>query len=120
MKPMKPLIFAPLLACILAVCAAVVPASAQTFNFNGSGRTGSVQTFTAPAAGIYHIVADGASGGAGSGGTVAGGLGAEIGGDFILTAGQVLNIYVGGSGANGAAVAGGGAAGGGGGGSFVV
>jgi hypothetical protein len=99
---------------ILALClasSAAVPALADTFTFNGSGQTGSVQHFTAPTAGEYDIVAFGASGG----NTVVqvGGLGAEMGGDFNLTAGEVLDVYVGGTGQFGGA-------GGGGGGSFVV
>ncbi len=75
--------------------------------------TGSVQTFTAPVAGSYHIVAYGAQGGIGIAGEY-GGKGAEIGGDFLLTAGEVLNIYVGCQGAGGPN------SGSGGGGSFVV
>jgi hypothetical protein len=82
---------------ILALCVASlapIPVLADTFTFNGSGQTGSVQQFTAPTTGEYDIVAYGASGGNGVGG--GGGLGAEMGGDFNLTAGEVLDIYVGG------------------------
>ena len=66
------------------------PAAADLFNY-----TGSVQTFTAPVAGQYQITADGASGG---NGILHGGFGAEIGGTFTLTAGEILSIYVGGEG----------------------
>jgi hypothetical protein len=78
---------------------------------------GSVQTFTVPVTGVYNILAYGAGGG-----TTAdaipdpiGGFGAEIAGDFQLTAGEVLNIY---TGAQGPLVGYQGA--GGGGGTFVV
>jgi hypothetical protein len=79
--------------------------------------TGSLVDFTVPAAGTYQILAFGAQGGGTTvaGFTGVGGLGAEIGGDFTLNAGEILQIAVGGAGASGV-----GAAGGGGGGSFVV
>jgi hypothetical protein len=81
------------------------------------GYTGSLATFTVPQTGSYQIHAFGAQGGnyiGGFSGTIIGpgGLGAEIGGVFDLTAGEVLQIAVGGAGLNGI--------GGGGGGSFVV
>ncbi len=88
------------------------PAAADLFSY-----TGGVQTFTAPVAGQYQITADGASGGNETSGVRVGGLGAEIGGTFTLTAGEILSIYVGGVGSNSLA---GGSGGGGGGGSFVV
>ena len=52
-----------------------------------------------PTDGVYQIIAYGAQGGDGFNffGTV-GGLGAERGGDFTLTAGQTLDIAVGGGG----------------------
>ena len=74
--------------------------------------TGKIVTFTAPATGVYDLVAYGAQGG-GAGG----GLGAEIGGDLTLTAGETLQIAVGGVGAADTFAA---DAGAGGGGSFVV
>jgi hypothetical protein len=83
--------------------------SGTTFNNDGT----IVQFYTVEATGTYDITAFGGQGGQGgsdsasSGGT--GGLGAEIGGDFSLTTGEVLQIVVGGYG-NGA----------GGGGSFVI
>jgi hypothetical protein len=81
-----------------------------------------VQSFTVQTTGTYDITAYGGQGGQGGtdsanpGGT--GGLGAEIGGSFSLTAGEVLQIVVGGYGNGGGVGAGGG--GGGGGGSFVI
>ena len=104
-----------------------------------STYSGSLIDFTVPTTDIYQILAFGAQGGSGtcSFGCApvdigAGGLGAEIGGDFTLTAGEVLQIAVGGAGGNGSVpqqitVNGvpinayeGGTPGGGGGGSFVV
>jgi hypothetical protein len=78
---------------ISALCCASLaplPALADVFTF-----TGSVQQFTAPTTGFYDIVAFGASGGNGN---TSGGLGAEMGGDFTLMAGEILDIYVGGVG----------------------
>jgi hypothetical protein len=85
------------------------PAAADTFNFDGS----TAQSFTVTTSGDYQIIAYGAQGGA-SEFQVLGGNGAEIGGTFLLTSGEVLNIYVGGSGGAGPFN------GGGGGGTFVV
>jgi hypothetical protein len=70
-----------------------------------------------PETGLYQIVAFGAQGGSGVGGfgfVSAGGRGAEIGGNFILTAGEVLQIAVGGAGSDSPSFCGGG------GGTFVV
>src|SRR5215470_8978704 len=80
--------------------------------------TGSLVTFTVPTTDSYQILAFGAQAGnseirAGSFGV--GGLGAEIGGDFSLTAGEILQIAVGGGGGSGSR-----GGGGGGGASFVV
>jgi hypothetical protein len=105
---------------LLALAAAGSAARAQRVNFT---YTGSLVTFTVPITGTYQIIAFGAQGGNGvfpfpdsfSG---AGGLGAEIGGDFKLTAGEVLEIAVGGAGMTVSSGFSGG--GGGGGGSFVV
>jgi hypothetical protein len=95
---------------ILALSAVATSASATPYNY-----TGAIVDFTVIDTGTYDILAYGAQGGKG-GGTLAqsAGLGAEIGGDFVLTAGDVIQIAVGGMGH-----AGGGGAGGGGGGSFV-
>ena len=77
--------------------------------------TGAITTFTAPANGSYEIVAYGAQGGSSKNcGALGGGRGAEIGGTFTLDAGEVLQIAVGGAGADGTRT------GGGGGGTFVV
>jgi hypothetical protein len=89
-------------------------ACAEPIVFN---YTGSLVDFTVPTTGDYQILAYGAQGGAGGFPTIiaSGGLGAEIGGDFNLTFGEVLQIAVGGVGGSGV-----GDGGGGGGGSFVV
>ncbi len=92
------------------VCAAfalvAIPMRADTITYS---YTGGAQSFAATTAGVYDILAYGAQGG-GSGG----GLGAQIGGDFTLIAGEVLTIDVGGAGGYD------GVAGGGGGGTFVA
>ena len=74
--------------------------------------TGSVVVFTVPTTGTYDITADGASGASSK---TAGGGGAEISGEFQLTAGEQLTIVVGGAGHAGSK-----AGAGGGGGSFVI
>ncbi|MGA7237718.1 MAG: hypothetical protein WBY44_18675, partial [Bryobacteraceae bacterium] len=61
------------------------PAAADLFSYNGAVA----QTFTAPVDGQYQITADGASGGNETSGVRVGGLGAEIGGTFTLTAGEI-------------------------------
>jgi len=105
---------------VLGLTAAGLPARATPIDFT---YTGSVVDFTVPATGTYQIVAFGAQGGnaacpafgcVSSGFVGLGGLGAEIGGDFILASGEVLQIAVGGAGIGSGATAGGG------GGSFVV
>jgi hypothetical protein len=83
------------------------PARAVPFDFT---YTGSLITFTVPTTDNYQILAFGAQGGDSIG---TGGRGAEIGGDFSLTAGESLQIAVGGAGTPGEA-------GGGGGGTFVI
>jgi hypothetical protein len=99
-------------AMLLAIAAPCSGARAVPFDFT---YTGSLVTFTVPTIGFYQILAFGAQGGnlnfAGVVGP--GGRGAEIAGDFSLTAGEILEIAVGGYGGR----AGGN---GGGGGSFVV
>jgi hypothetical protein len=82
--------------------------SAYTYSYKAS-----VQKFTVKTTGMYEISTYGAQGGA-STGNYAGGYGAEMVGDFSLTAGETIDIVVGGEGKasdNG---------GGGGGGSFVM
>jgi hypothetical protein len=77
--------------------------------------SGGIQSWTVPATGTYHIVATGAQGASGDAGFV-GGHGAQVSGDFALTAGQVLKLVVGQAGSGQSS----GENGGGGGGSFVV
>ena len=91
-------------------------AQGQSTNFN---YTGGFQTWTVPATGVYRITALGAEGGSFP---YHGGFGAEIGGDFSLTSGQVLLIAVGGVGGSyaGGSYGGGTSNNGGGGGSFVT
>jgi hypothetical protein len=99
----------------LGLAASEPAAHAQRVNFT---YTGQLVTFQVPETGLYQIVAFGAQGGSGTFfnfGVGAGGRGAEIGGNFSLTAGEVLQIAVGGAGKDGSANDGGG-----GGGSFVV
>ena len=103
---MRPFLLATGALAILSAAAAPALAS-TTYNY-----TGAAQTFMVPTTGLYTIVAYGASGVPMGG--FAGGLGAEIGDTFNLTAGDILAIDVGGSGAND------GTYGGGGGGTFVV
>ena len=79
--------------------------------------SGSMSQYIVPVTGIYQVVAFGAAGGASGAllsGTGLGGDGAEIGGDFTLLAGEILDLYIGGQGGPGEY------AGGGGGGTFVV
>src|SRR5215469_6757863 len=66
--------------------------------------TGKLDSFTAPIAGTYRVLAFGAQGGNGTPPVSAGsgGLGAEIGGDIDLTDGEALTIAVGGAGSSGA------------------
>ncbi len=84
---------------------------------NTFGYTGAVVQATVSTAGNYYIAVSGAQGGAG-GFTASGGKGAVVGGEATLTAGELLNIVVGGAGGYGG-VDGGDNSGGGGGGSFV-
>jgi hypothetical protein len=101
---------------LLAFAASEPVAHAQRVNFT---YTGKLVTWTVPKNGTYQIVAFGAQGGSCTSfaGAVVppgtGGLGAEIGGDFVLSKGEVLQVAVGGAGEDGCGGAGGG-------GSFVV
>jgi len=103
-------------ATVLALTASGPAAYAQRITFS---YTGKLVTWTVPKTGFYQIIAFGAQGGTcnftlqGQNVVGAGGFGAEIGGTFILTASEVLQIAVGGAGSDQCA-------GGGGGGSFVV
>ena len=91
---------------------AVSPPVMGTDNYSGS-----IQKVTVTVTGSYDITAYGAQGGKFSNAvsSTAGGNGAEIEGKFNLTAGETLEIVVGGYGG-----AGGGSGGGGGGGTFVL
>ena len=100
---------------ILALVALVPAAQAQRVTFTYK-PPGSIVTWTVPATGLYQITAYGAQGGNSFSHAGTGGFGAEIGGDFTLTAGEVLKIAVGGAGGPGLH----GDSAGGGGGSFVV
>jgi hypothetical protein len=106
-------------ATLLALAAADPPAYAQRVSFSyNTCEKGKPVTWKVPETGTYRIIAYGAQGGNDIfNGSVlgAGGLGAEIGGNFILTEGEVLQIVVGGAGSDSND-----AGGGGGGGSFVV
>lgn len=57
---------------------------------SGTGRTGTIQEWTAPISGSYRITASGAQGGGPEGG-----LGAQMTGTFELTAGDLLRVLVG-------------------------
>ena len=68
----------------------------QTFNY-----TGAAQTFTAPVSGTYSFDLKGARGGNVTSYYVTnGGLGGRAQGQMTLSAGQVVNVYVGGQGAD--------------------
>jgi hypothetical protein len=82
-------------------CSAAPAQAAKVFSY-----TGSIASWTVPKTGVYAITTWGAAGGD------PGGLGAEMGGDIELTAGQVLDLVVGGRGVGSVSE---GAAGGGGG-----
>jgi hypothetical protein len=76
---------------------------------------GGIQSWTVPVSGTYTITGTGAQGASGDAGFV-GGRGAQVSGQFNLTAGQVLQLVVGQQGVGQSS----GTNGGGGGGSFVV
>jgi PEP-CTERM motif len=99
-------------ATLLALAASEPVARATLFDFT---YTGNLVTFTVPTTDTYQILAFGAQGGNGAFASFVGvgGRGAEIGGDFSLTAGEILEIAVGGVGSDITGF-------GGGGGSFVV
>jgi hypothetical protein len=78
-----------LLAGASALALGATSAEATTVVFSTPGST----TWTAPSTGVYVVEAWGAQGGASE--NSSGGLGAEIGGTFHLTAGQTLDIVVG-------------------------
>lgn len=101
----------------------------------GTGTTtvsasGSIVQYTVQTTGLYDIIAYGADGGSSpitSGDFFAGGLGAQVGGEFNLSAGQTLSVLVGVGGQEAGYISSysttygvSGSGGGGGGGSFVV
>src|SRR5947209_20112465 len=82
------------------LAASEAAARATQFDFTYSG---SLVNFTIATADTYQILALGAQGENGTffrGASGAGGLGAEFGGNFGLTAGEVLRIIVGGAGSS--------------------
>jgi hypothetical protein len=85
----------------LAMLACVAEANAETFVF-----TGAVQSFPVLVSGEYSLDVVGASGGTSA--NAVGGLGAEVSGDIVLTAGETLTLFVGGQGQNGFGGGGGG------------
>jgi hypothetical protein len=81
-------------ALLFAIMLAGSSAEATTISYSGV-----VVDYTVPTTELYDITTAGAEGGPGD--TAAGGLGAVIGGDVILTSGTVLQIVVGGEGSTG-------------------
>jgi hypothetical protein len=77
----------------LGFASSVSAAHAMPFDFTYSGG---LVDFSVPATGDYQILAFGAQGGSATSGSLigVGGLGAEIGGDFRLTVGEILQIAV--------------------------
>lgn len=82
--------------------------------------TSGIQIWTVPYSGLFRIIAKGAVGSAGNGGTAAGGNGAQVQGDFNLVEGDKIRILVGQMGVNSGYNASDGASGSGGGGTFVI
>lgn len=82
--------------------------------------TSGIQIWTVPYSGLFRIIAKGAAGSAGNGGTAAGGNGAQVQGDFNLVEGDKIRILVGQMGVNTGSNASDGASGSGGGGTFVI
>ncbi len=104
---------------LFGLCAVHPVHAATTWLFD---YTDSVQTFDVKRSGVYDITLHGAQGGASF--FASGGLGAEIGGEVALNAGEILTILVGGKGGGGGFNASifneSGAGGGGGGATYVV
>jgi hypothetical protein len=115
MKKLKQLLLAGTTFLAIAVSHSAANAAPIVFDFT---YTGSLVRFMVPTTDQYQILTFGAQGGNGRALTSLqvsqGGQGAEIGGNFSLTAGETLQIAVGGAGMSTGLV------GGGGGGSFVV
>lgn len=107
----------------LALAPLAMPAHASPIVL-GSGTTvasyaGTVATYLVGTSGLYDISALGANGGQSSNSNL-GGIGAQVSGQFTLTAGEQLLVLVGGAGTQGTATGTDDAGGGGGGGSFVI
>ena len=104
-------------------CTAFTPAVVEFAPFTnaGTGRTGTVASWSVPATATYRLSASGAAGGysylLSSSIINSGGLGATVAGDFALTAGHTIAVMVGQQGGNNPRNDRGG---GGGGGTFVV
>ncbi len=104
---------------LLGLAASVATAAAAPTYFYPNGQDapfgpfGSIQTYTVPTTGLYDILVTGASGADTA-------YGAQIGGDFILTQGETLDILVGKLGHFRSLVGGDYGVSGGGGGTFVV
>jgi hypothetical protein len=81
-----------------------------------SDRVAGSGSFTAPDSAVYDIFALGGQGGGNLTGGGRGGYGAQVGGQIFLTAGQTLQLLIGGPGAYASGTGGGG----GGGGTFVI
>ena len=94
---------------LLVLSASVAAATPTSFGF-----TGGIMSYAAPITGLYSILVFGAQSGRGGVLGNAGGLGAQVSGGFMLTAGEMLTIAVAGAGSDGAY------GGSGAGGSFVV
>lgn len=88
-----------------------LPCLASTYSYSGSEAQ-----FTVLESGTYFLLADGGSGGSGSNESGVG-YGAQVSGYFYLTAGEVIDIFVGQEGGSDTADGGGG---GGGGGTFIA
>ncbi|MGE6353790.1 gliding motility-associated C-terminal domain-containing protein [Flavobacterium sp. NPDC079362] len=90
-------------------------------NLNGSVTvTGGIQSWIVPVTGNYRINASGARGGNSSANTYVGGFGANMTGEFTLTAGDVIKVLVGQAGITGGSDDGYYLGGGGGGGSYIT
>ena len=100
---------------LLALSASIAVASAAPITFNYSGA---IVDYTVTTTGLCNITAAGTQGGPEENG-IPGDSGVTLGGDFNLTAGEMLAIAVGGEGSSGSGL-GTTPGGGGGGGSFVV
>lgn len=105
---MKPILLAGTALLVLIALEPAAQAQRVTFTYKPPG---SIVTYTVPATGLYQITGYGAQGGDAifSDNIIGpGGLGAEIGGNFTLIAGEILQIAVGGEGGSNPTFGGGG------------